>query len=298
MDARLGDARAELRDRPSDADFRQHSVAVPELRGRPSPDPDAGLSHEAELDVHGALPQWLLMAIRALAADGEEFDPSGISEADAIECHLDVSSYMGFSLAIGNDSSRLKEDRFAESRPSRPACAAGHKIGKSIMIIRQEKERDYEAISQVTAAAFASMEHSSGMEVAIIRALRDAGALTISLVAADGDAIIGHIAFSPVTINGEDGSWFGLGPVSVQPDLQGRGVGDALIRQGLHELRKQGAAGCVVLGDPAFYRRFGFENDPDLKYTQAPPEYFMQVTFNGSVPAGQVEYHGAFGAIE
>lgn len=166
------------------------------------------------------------------------------------------------------------------------------------MIIRQEQERDYEAISQVTAAAFASMEHSSGTEVAIIKALRDAGALTISLVAADGDAIIGHIAFSPVTINGEDGSWFGLGPVSVQPDRQGRGVGDALIRQGLHELQKQGAAGCVVLGDPAFYRRFGFENDPDLKYTQAPPEYFMQVTFNGSVPVGQVEYHGAFGVIE
>lgn len=107
MDARLDDARAELRDRPSDADFRQHSVAVPQLRCRPSPDPDAGLSHEAKLDFHGALPQWLLMAIPALATDGEEFDPSGISEADAIECRFDVS----FSFATGSDPGSFAEAR-------------------------------------------------------------------------------------------------------------------------------------------------------------------------------------------
>lgn len=164
------------------------------------------------------------------------------------------------------------------------------------MIIRQEQECDYEAIRQVTTVAFALMEHSSATEAAIITALRDAGALTISLVAAEGDAIIGHVALSPVTISGEDGSWFGLGPVSVRPDLQGRGIGGALIRQGLHQLREQGAAGCVVLGDPGFYRRFGFENDPDLRYAEAPPEYFMRLTFDGSDPVGQVEYHGAFGA--
>lgn len=164
------------------------------------------------------------------------------------------------------------------------------------MMIRQEQEQDCDAVKQVTADAFALMEHSNQTELAIIAALRDAGALTISLVATDGDEIIGHVAFSPVTIDGEDHRWFGLGPVSVRPDLQGRGIGSALIRQGLNELRAQGAAGCVLLGNPGYYRRFGFENDPDLRYPGAPPEYFMRLTFGGSDPAGQVEYHAAFGA--
>lgn len=138
------------------------------------------------------------------------------------------------------------------------------------MIIRQEQEQDCDAVKQVTADAFALMEHSNQTEAAIIAALRDAGALTISLVATDGDEVIGHVAFSPVTIDGEDQGWFGLGPVSVRPDLQGRGIGGALIRQGLNELRAQGAAGCVLLGNPGYYRRFGFENDPDLRYASAP----------------------------
>ena len=165
-----------------------------------------------------------------------------------------------------------------------------------MMIIRQEHEHDYDAIKQVTADAFALMEHSNQTEPAIIAALRDAGALTISLVATDGDEIIGHVAFSPVTIDGEDHRWFGLGPVSVRPDLQGRGIGGALIRRGLNELRAQGAAGCVLLGNPGYYRRFGFENDSDLRYPGPPPEYFMRLTFDGSDPAGEVEYHSDFGA--
>jgi putative acetyltransferase len=164
------------------------------------------------------------------------------------------------------------------------------------MIIRQEQGQDHDTVKRVTADAFASMEHSKQTEPAIIAALRDAGALTISLVATDGDVVIGHVAFSPVTIDGEDHRWFGLGPVSVRPDLQGRGIGGALIRQGLNELRAQGAAGCLLLGNPGYYRRFGFENDPDLRYPGAPPEYFMRLTFGGSDPAGQVEYHAAFGA--
>lgn len=164
------------------------------------------------------------------------------------------------------------------------------------MIIRHELVRDRDAIRQVTADAFALMENSNQTEPAIITALREAGALAISLVATDEDEVIGHIAFSPVTIAGDDNAWFGLGPVSIRPDRQGRGIGGALIRQGLSELREQGAAGCVVLGDPGYYRRFGFENHPDLRYAGAPPEYFMRVIFDGSDPAGQVEYHKAFDA--
>ena len=165
-----------------------------------------------------------------------------------------------------------------------------------MMMIRPEEPRDHDVIAAVTAEAFAGVEHSDQTEPAIVAGLRDAAALSLSLVAEDGGVVIGHIAFSPVTIDGEHGGWFGLGPVSVRPDRQGCGVGGALIRQGLATLRAQGAAGCVVLGDPAYYRRFGFENDGALRYEGAPAEYFMRTGFGAGAPVGRVDYHAAFGS--
>ena len=163
------------------------------------------------------------------------------------------------------------------------------------MRIRPEQEQDGDVISKVTAQAFAGVKHSDQTEPAIVAALRDAKALSLSLIAEDGDEVIGHIAFSPVNIDGAADGWFGLGPLSVRPDRQGIGVGSALILQGLDHLRAQGAAGCVLLGDPAYYRRFGFESDSALLYRGAPPEYFMVISFGGAVPAGWVEYHRGFG---
>lgn len=163
------------------------------------------------------------------------------------------------------------------------------------MLIRHEQEGDYDAISMVTALAFADAEHSDQTEPEIIVRLRAAGVLTISLVAIDGETLVGHVAFSPVTIKGAGGGWFGLGPVSVKPDYQGTGVGSALIRGGLEQLQSQGAAGCVVLGDPAYYSRFGFERDDDLRYDGAPPEYFMRLLLAArATPSGRVEYAPAF----
>jgi len=124
---------------------------------------------------------------------------------------------------------------------------------------------------------------------------RASDALTISLVAIESDVLVGHVAFSPVTIDGTDVSWFGLGPVSVDPDNQGVGIGSALIRAGLEQLRGQGAAGCVVLGDPAYYSRFGFERDDELRYERAPPEYFMRMSLIPCRrPTGRVDYSPAF----
>lgn len=164
------------------------------------------------------------------------------------------------------------------------------------MLIRPEHAQDIDAIRQLTAIAFAAVEYSNQTEPAIIDTLRDAKALTLSLVAvSESDEIIGHIAFSPVTIDGGELGWFGLGPVSVHPDQQRRGVGEALVRQGLDTIRQTGAAGCVLLGDPGYYRRFGFENDSRLRYPLAPPEYFMQLAFGDAVPSGAVSYHPAFG---
>lgn len=163
------------------------------------------------------------------------------------------------------------------------------------MLIRDEQEGDHTAIADVTARAFDGAEHSDHTEPAIIERLRAADALTISLVAVKDAALIGHVAFSPVTINGAQGRWFGLGPVSVEPDHQSEGVGSALIREGLERLRLEGAAGCVVLGDPAYYSRFGFEQFDDLRYEGAPPEYFMRLNLTAEIiPTGRVDYAPAF----
>lgn len=163
------------------------------------------------------------------------------------------------------------------------------------MLIRPEEEGDHIAIAHVTARAFADAEHSDQTEPQIIERLRAADALAISLVAIEDGTVIGHIAFSPVTIDGNHEGWFGLGPVSVLPGHQANGIGGALIHQGLDLLRTQSAAGCVVLGDPGYYHRFGFQQDERLRYEGAPPEYFMRLTFTAhEAPSGLVDYAPAF----
>ena len=162
------------------------------------------------------------------------------------------------------------------------------------MKIRKETPADQATIRQITEAAFATEEHTSGTEAAIIDALRDTGSLTLSLIAEIDGQVVGHIAFSPVTVAGDDVGWFGLGPVAVRPDMQGRGIGGGLIRTGLSQLQAQGAQGCTVLGSPGFYTRFGFAQDADLVFEGVPPEYFMSQSFNGKAPAGPVVYRPAF----
>ena len=164
------------------------------------------------------------------------------------------------------------------------------------MEIREARQPDSAAIRDLVSAAFRSADHSSGTEAAIVEALQNAGALTLSLVAEMADGIAGHIAFSPVTIDGAAGVWYGLGPVSVRPDRQRQGIGTALIDSGLDRLRKAGARGCVVLGNPGYYRRFGFVSDPALRLEGVPPEYFMRLILAGPTPSGLVAYHGAFSA--
>lgn len=170
-------------------------------------------------------------------------------------------------------------------------------------LIRPEQPGDEAAIATLTTAAFANAEHSSGTEAAIVDALRSAAALTLSLVTQDeGGTIIGHIAFSPVTISDDGGKeahdgWYGLGPVSVSPEQQGKGIGAALIREGLAQLKAMGAAGCVLLGDPAYYHRFGFIADAGPRYPGPPPEYFQALSFGGrDMAQGNVHYHTAFEA--
>ena len=163
------------------------------------------------------------------------------------------------------------------------------------MEFREEQHGDAAVIAAVTAAAFDGHPYSEGREPLIVAGLRAAGVLRLSLVAEEGGEILGHVAFSPVTIGGADLGWFGLGPVSVRPDRQGQGIGAALIRAGLAQLRESGAAGVVLLGEPAYYARFGFATHAGLTLPGVPPEYFMALSFGGEGPQGAVAYHPAFG---
>lgn len=107
---------------------------------------------------------------------------------------------------------------------------------------------------------------------------------------------MGHVGFSPVLIDGEDIGWFGLGLVSVASDQQRKGVGSALIETGLLLLKARGAKGCVVLGDPAYYRRFGFAALPTLRYGDVPAGYFQSLSLCDEPAHSEVAYHPSFGA--
>lgn len=162
------------------------------------------------------------------------------------------------------------------------------------MHIRAERPEDAEIIGKIIADAFRNAPHAGGNEARIVVALRQAGALTISLVAVgDEGEIIGHVAFSPVEIGGGN-DWFALGPVSVRPDLHSQGVGGALIREGLARLAASNANGCVVLGEPAYYRRFGFVNATALTYLGQVTPYLQRLVLAGSEPQGAVAFHRAF----
>lgn len=160
------------------------------------------------------------------------------------------------------------------------------------MLIRPEQTSDHAAIRALTTAAFATAPHASGTEAQIIDDLRQAGDLTLSLVADQNGQILGHVAFSPVQIDAAFG-WVGLGPVSVAPTHQRQGIGGALIRDGLARLAAMGAAGCVVLGEPDYYRRFGFTTGL-LRYAEAPAQYFLHQAFGAQTAAGSVRYAAAF----
>lgn len=162
------------------------------------------------------------------------------------------------------------------------------------LVIRAERSGDESAITQVTEAAFRHAAHSSHTEHFIVQALRAAGQLTVSLVAEHNGEIVGHVAISPVSISDGTDRWFGLGPVSVLPDYQGQGTGSRLMQKALAALKAGGADGCVLLGDPGFYSRFGFKAETALVLPEVPPGYFLALHFSDSKPAGNVTYHSAF----
>jgi putative acetyltransferase len=164
------------------------------------------------------------------------------------------------------------------------------------MIIRTETTADVEAITQVTIAAFKTLAVSHQTEQFIVKALRDAGALTLSLVAEIDGQVVGHVAFSPVTISDGSEGWYGLGPVSVLPAYHRQGIGTSLINTGLSMLKDLDGQGCALVGDPNYYKRFGFRNIPELMLEGVPPEVFLVLPFVVRIPHGDVVFHEGFGA--
>jgi putative acetyltransferase len=162
------------------------------------------------------------------------------------------------------------------------------------ILIRDESEEDAAIITEVTAAAFETLEISSHTEQFIVEALRSAKALTVSLVAEVDSRIVGHIAFSPVVMSDGTTGWYGLGPVSVLPAYQRMGIGKALIQEGLNRLKDLGARGCCLVGHPQYYIKFGFENVAGLALEGVPPEVFFALSFDGHIPQGTVTFHDAF----
>ena len=162
------------------------------------------------------------------------------------------------------------------------------------MNIRAERESDITAIFEITKQAFENHPISQGTEQFIINALRKDNALTISLVAEIEEKVVGHIAFSPLTISDGSCNWYALGPVSVQPKLQRQGIGKALIREGLSQLKSLGAQGCVLVGPPEYYNRFGFKSFPDLNMEGVPQQYVLALPFNEKMATGSITHHHAF----
>lgn len=142
-------------------------------------------------------------------------------------------------------------------------------------IIRQECPADYDAIHDLTRRAFQGRPYAGGDEQDVIDRLRATDALTLSLVAEDQGGLSGQITFSPAINSDGSQPWFALGPVSVTPERQNQGIGGELIRQGLARIKALGALGCILTGNPEYYRRFGFTLAADLVPEAESAEYFM-----------------------
>jgi len=165
------------------------------------------------------------------------------------------------------------------------------------VLIRDEHEEDWDAITAVTVAAFRGRAYSGGTEQFIVLALRRAGVMVISLVAEVEGRVVGHVAFSGVGIGDGSAGWYGLGPVAVLPEVQRRGIGTRLIGEGLRRLREMGASGCVVVGDAAYYGRFGFRHCTEMWYAGAPAEDFKAVAFGEGMARGEVRFHEGVEAV-
>jgi putative acetyltransferase len=162
--------------------------------------------------------------------------------------------------------------------------------------IRAEEPRDQDSVHSLNLAAF-----ENGPEAAIVDKLRVSCEDYLSFVAVEDGNVVGHILFTPATVDGCDAVGMGLAPMSVLPSHQRKGIGSQLVRHGLQYLRQSGCPFVIVLGHPEYYPRFGFELASNYRLSSqwegVPDEAFMVVVFNRSVlpkAGGIARYRGEF----
>ena len=207
---------------------------------------------------------------------------------------LDLALRIGSASILVLLASLLLSDRRRVGLPWPTALSLSSSPCSSLPTIRDETVADERAIFQLTKRAFAPMPFSDGDEQHLINALRRSGVLAISMVAVQGNRVVGHIAFSPAKCRDQDDKWFALGPVAVEPELQGQKIGSALIEAGIKRLKGIHASGCILTGDPKFYSRFGFKPFPALCPPGEPPEYFMILPLLCASPSEVVQFHPLF----
>lgn len=160
--------------------------------------------------------------------------------------------------------------------------------------IRSERPEDYQAIHDVTQRAFAPMPHADGDEHQIIGRLRDAGVLAVSLVAEQAARVIGQVTLTPAApVDGAPG-WYALGPIAVEPDFKHQGIGSALISSAIDWMKEQDAAGCILVGNPAYYRRFGFRPFPQFAPAGQPAQFFQVLPLRAAEPSCTISFHPLF----
>lgn len=163
------------------------------------------------------------------------------------------------------------------------------------ILIRPERADDHVAIHDVTQHAFAPMPYADGDEQLLIGKLRDAGALALSLVAEHDGVVVGQITLSLAFAADGSPGWYALGPVSVEPALKHQGIGGQLIRAGIAWLRDQDAAGCILIGNPVYYSRFGFRVFSELASAGMPAQYYQILPLRVAEPDMAVRFHPLFG---
>ena len=166
--------------------------------------------------------------------------------------------------------------------------------------VRLEERGDGQAVRRINESAFGRADEAN-----LIDELKRCAAVTLSLVFESESEVLGHIVFSPVTIESGSASRLavGLGPMAVTPDRQSSGIGSALVREGLTRCRDQGEDIVVVLGHPLYYPRFGFRpaRQLGLRYAhEVADEVFMALRF-GEAKLGEgewvVHYHPTFDGV-
>ncbi|MHB8793041.1 MAG: GNAT family N-acetyltransferase [Thermoleophilia bacterium] len=161
--------------------------------------------------------------------------------------------------------------------------------GESVIGIRTERPEEVSQIREVNKQAF-----GQPTEADIVDRLRSNCSETLSLVAVDGEAIVGHILFTPVVVDGPDGKMTGMGlaPMAVLPERQRQGVGSRLVREGIKILGRRGCPFIIVLGHPAYYPRFGFEpaaaHGLISQWEGVPDEAFMVLILDSDAMEGVI----------